>query len=1430
MASLFEIGKSAVNAQRQALNVTGQNIANVNTEGYRKRDASLKEVSGSQSELTSIAAQVGLGVSLGTVRRAYNSFLASSTNTAESRFQAATEFSAAMERLENLILPGEGDLSQQLSDFFTKMSDIAANPGDLAPRAAALEQGNSLANAFNVTAQVLDDLEYQFSGTIDQEADEVNRLVDSLGVVNGRLRSSNIGAAPPNALLDERDRLITEISKRVRITTTFGPRYDVDVRLGPHASGPQILEGETSYTLKPIHSESDGVVYRLGSKAIVKSLEDGSMKGLSNALLVIQGTQTQLDALTNRFVSEINAAHTAGIDFDGDLGKELFTARAFSLEQAKTNSQVLDINVLEVPGKIDQVPDATFHYSAATASWNAYDLNNKLLASGRSQIDMGGVIVQVNTRARDGDSFAMQATSGEASRMQFLLKNGREIAAASNYIVTPNSANTGSSFLVANPQEMKPLTINPMVALTINSISPVSYTEFLKGGAVGYIPAGTEQFQLASFGQDSVVNLNFNSMEGLSGFEFTVDGNTYSFPETAQSAVVGKLSDTQELAEYLNAGTLTASRTGALVSATGISLNDLGLFASGFDGGLKIVGQTPFTSGAVTVTSGASADTTAATITQKEAASGFRVFTREGRQISGLPLSSGDANALITEENGFNRNASYRADYLNAIGGVGYRGAQINNLIPGGYAAIETAALQLMDNVPTELVAQNPALNGMLAQILTFETTDGLMTQEVVLQSGLSMKSVAAAVNADLAQYGIVADAKTMASVELASGAAASGTVSFSLVTPDSTEIGFSATYQSSDLSPLVTQINQRQAQTGVSAEVSADGTRLILTQAEGLDISITNASGSAMVVNSLDHNYNKLLTTDVSLNQATKVIGSLSFQSPREFTVTSSNGEAQTSGNLATRGGGASKTYAQAGTISDFTMEIAPEHLAPQASPNGMRLNASSATFKLTVPVNNGETSVLSEELKSKDLADYSIASISKQLVGSVRETAVKPTLNGAAMSQKPTDGSSMSVKVGSSTYTVTYTGGEMVVSGPEQQRLIASLTENAGSPTTYTVSLAAPGGVMSGRSIEVLDDTDAAEFGLASTDSGAMALLQGTAFELVDGASDSFDVLVGSNTVAVSVSRSGDDYELTSGDPALLQFVSPVSGAATGGPLTIESTANTPLLSLTSSLSDGVIKVVASDNAANLGMQVADLDFEVNETGFRAISTGNDPANVSLEIDDLPGQVLSMSGLPDEDFIILLEDSGAKRLASSYDMPSEEVNQARDELKEFRVKVVDANLGKIELFDHLTGDSIATRYSSGVAEFEVDNFRFELAGFGDDGDYFDVSLNRSSAGDGRNMEAMIDLATRTPSRPSFQDDFRAIALAVGSQLESARLIEKSATSLRDAAVATEDELSGVNLDEEAGKLLEQQQAYKAAAQILNSAREMFDTLVNIM
>ena len=48
MGSLFEIAKSGIQAYRQALSVTGQNIANVNTERYSKRVVRLEELGGIQ--------------------------------------------------------------------------------------------------------------------------------------------------------------------------------------------------------------------------------------------------------------------------------------------------------------------------------------------------------------------------------------------------------------------------------------------------------------------------------------------------------------------------------------------------------------------------------------------------------------------------------------------------------------------------------------------------------------------------------------------------------------------------------------------------------------------------------------------------------------------------------------------------------------------------------------------------------------------------------------------------------------------------------------------------------------------------------------------------------------------------------------------------------------------------------------------------------------------------------------------------------------------------------------------------------------------------------------------------------------------------------------------------------------------------------------
>jgi len=135
----------------------------------------------------------------------------------------------------------------------------------------------------------------------------------------------------------------------------------------------------------------------------------------------------------------------------------------------------------------------------------------------------------------------------------------------------------------------------------------------------------------------------------------------------------------------------------------------------------------------------------------------------------------------------------------------------------------------------------------------------------------------------------------------------------------------------------------------------------------------------------------------------------------------------------------------------------------------------------------------------------------------------------------------------------------------------------------------------------------------------------------------------------------------------------------------------------------------------------------------------------------------------------------------------------------------------------------------SSGLARFNVAGQTLELAGFADTGDSFEFASGQRSAGDSRNLDEMLKLGQQGNGRRSFQDGFRSIAAGIGASLEAGRLTRASNEAVRDAAVASENALSGVNLDEEAAKLMAQQQAYQAAARILQTAREMFDTLIRI-
>ncbi len=143
----------------------------------------------------------------------------------------------------------------------------------------------------------------------------------------------------------------------------------------------------------------------------------------------------------------------------------------------------------------------------------------------------------------------------------------------------------------------------------------------------------------------------------------------------------------------------------------------------------------------------------------------------------------------------------------------------------------------------------------------------------------------------------------------------------------------------------------------------------------------------------------------------------------------------------------------------------------------------------------------------------------------------------------------------------------------------------------------------------------------------------------------------------------------------------------------------------------------------------------------------------------------------------------------------------------------------------------------TSGIIPFtsgqpiEVDGFRLTLRGSPTIGDTFTVSdatgLDmRQNAGNGQALLALRDLDALDGY--SLSDGYIPVFAAVSSSIQVAKSDAEFAVRIADQAEASRANQSGVNLDEEAARLLQYQQSYQAAAKYLQSIQSTFDTLLS--
>ena len=217
-------------AAQKGLDVTGNNITNINTQGYtRQRITQVSLVAGAPDRYSSIyTASSGQGALVTGITQLRDVGLDLSYRKALSDVGSADATLGGLNKLATILDEvGKGSLEQDDGVLLSQMNDLR----DLISKAAAngvdaydgliRASAQSLASLFNSYADKLAELKETYTSQLDQQVDKVNEILENIQKLNVAIRNSDIRGDAGLELRDQRNMLLDELSQYAKIDVKY---------------------------------------------------------------------------------------------------------------------------------------------------------------------------------------------------------------------------------------------------------------------------------------------------------------------------------------------------------------------------------------------------------------------------------------------------------------------------------------------------------------------------------------------------------------------------------------------------------------------------------------------------------------------------------------------------------------------------------------------------------------------------------------------------------------------------------------------------------------------------------------------------------------------------------------------------------------------------------------------------------------------------------------------------------------------------------------------------------------------------------------------------------------------------------------------------------------------------------------------------------
>ena len=448
MTDLVSVASNAVASYQRALGTISNNIANVATDGYSRQEVVLQANPVAKVGNT----YMGTGVTVDRLQRQYDTFVESNLRSSNSDLLSQEPMVNYANRVIDIMGGPSMGLSSALDQFFGSARNLSADPASSVLRGSFVRDAENLVTRFGQLSAQLDLVQSETDQLVDGHVVEMNTTIKQLAEINVQLTKQKNAVNQPPDLLDQRDKLLKDLSGFARINTYFQENGAVTVSLGPSITRDLVVDGIQSFRIGTSFNSASPekvalVIDPYGDASPLTSLTSGKLSGLlSFREQVLGSSRSALNVLANAVVKEVNDLHEGGIDAYGNKGGALFsidatdTASAGTMQLAFSDplrvAAAAQFRVVEAPNNISGV-DASVSYetpvNAGPKALNEALVNN---ANASSAVNLHvtisrpvGAVATIPNGFNDVQIFMGEADEGQ--QLQVFTRDGRQIVGAS---------------------------------------------------------------------------------------------------------------------------------------------------------------------------------------------------------------------------------------------------------------------------------------------------------------------------------------------------------------------------------------------------------------------------------------------------------------------------------------------------------------------------------------------------------------------------------------------------------------------------------------------------------------------------------------------------------------------------------------------------------------------------------------------------------------------------------------------------------------------------------------------------------------------------------------------------------------------------------------------------------------------------------------